>query len=79
MRRYANIDGDGAGKKGGKKGRDAEADDGAVVVGLEPLTECVLELRRRFGEIALFFYDSIKADAIYVVLRPSFFLPTTFR
>ena len=79
VRRYANIDGGGAGKKRGNKGADAEADDGGVVVGLEPLTDCVLELRRRFGDVALFFYDAVKADAVYVVLRPSFFLPTTFR
>ena len=74
VRRYANIEG-----ATSKKSKSAEADDGSVVVGLDPLSECVLDLRRRFGEVALFFFDAAKGDAVHVVLKPSFFLPTTFR
>ena len=54
VRRYASID------AVPTKPSSGDADDGSVAIGLEPVTECVLELRRRFNDIALFFYDAIK-------------------
>ena len=38
-----------------------------MVVGLNPVLDCVVELRRRFNDVALFFYDALRSDAIFVV------------
>jgi hypothetical protein len=42
-----------------------------VIVGFEPARLFVKELKRRFGSLALFFYNALEGDTIAVVWRPA--------
>ena len=44
---------------------------GEVIVGFDPVRLLVKEYRRRFGTLALFFYNAMEGDTIAVVWRPS--------
>jgi hypothetical protein len=40
--------------------------------------EVFINITKRFGHLALFFWDELKANTIYVVWRPKAFLPEKF-
>ncbi|KAK3277011.1 hypothetical protein CYMTET_14952, partial [Cymbomonas tetramitiformis] len=47
----------------------------ALLVGFDPLRHLLAELEERFGELAVFFVDTLGGSVIGVVLKPKAFLP----
>jgi U3 small nucleolar RNA-associated protein 22 len=49
-----------------------------LYIGFEPVHELVKELQARYGHLALFMYNSMAANAIGIVWRPSAYTQSTF-
>jgi hypothetical protein len=46
-----------------------------TLIGFQPVKDLLLQLRERFDHVCLFFWDALAADQIFVVWKPTFFLP----
>lgn len=67
------------GKNSADQRQRGKTDEEAPLIGFAPVRRLLRILRREFGHIALFFWNAMEGDEIYIVWRPAFFLPQPFR